>query len=158
MYKIYNNLCPVSYNFQVSHSETVAEYPEYNLPPLEVVNLDDTSTTSVVPVNDIYDLFNATRLSGFDSDVVDSIRSNIMQSSQFADAISKLSDEEIFDTIKPRNIQSPSQLVQWSKYLQSAINAKLDLAKQIDSSHSTVGDVESLTQVNNESTSQTKSE
>lgn len=158
MYKIYDNLCPDSYNFQVAHSESVSEYPEYNLPPLEVVNLDDTSTTSIVPVNDIYDLFNATRLSGFDSDVVDSIRSNIMQSSQFADAISKLSDEEIFETIKPRNIQSPSQLVQWSKYLQSAINAKIESAKQTDNSHSTVGDVESSTQLNNESTSQTKSD
>ncbi len=158
MYKIYQNLCPVSYTFQVSHSENVAEYPEYNLPPLEVVNLDDTSTTSVVPVNDIYDLFNATRLSGFDSDVIESIRSNIMQSSQFSDAISKLSDDEIFETIKPRNIQSPSQLVQWSKYLQSAINAKLESAKQSDTVQTNIDDVDSSAQVIDNSISQTKSE
>ncbi len=158
MYKIYHNLCPSSYNFQVAHSETVAEYPEYNLPPLEVVNLDDTSSTSVVPVNDIYDLFNASRLSGFDSDVIESIRSNIMQSSQFTDAISKLSDDEIFESIKPRNIQSPSQLVQWSKYLQSVINAKLESAKQTDSSQAINVDVESSSQVINESISQSKSE
>ncbi len=158
MYKIFDNLCPDSYDFQVAHSVAVAEYPEYNLPPLEVVNLDDTSSTSVVPVNDIYDLFNATRLSGFDSDVIESIRSNIMQSSQFTDAISKLSDEEIFETIKPRNIQSPSQLVQWSKYLQSAIEAKLESAKQSDSSQANIADVESSNQLNNESISQTKSE
>lgn len=158
MYRIYKNLCPESYNFQVSHSAITSEYPEYNLPPLEVVNLDDTSTTSVVPVNDIYDLFNATRLSGFDNDVIDSIRSNIMQSSQFADVISKLSDDEIFETIKPRNIQSPSQLVQWSKYLQSAINAKLESAKQSDNSQTIMLDVESSSQENNESISQTKPE
>lgn len=158
MYKTYKNLCPESYNFQVSHSETVAEYPEYNLPPLEVVNLDDTSSTSVVPVNDIYDLFNATRLSGFDDDIIQSIRSNIMQSSQFAEEISKLSDDEIFECIKPRNIQSPSQLVQWSKYLQSAINAKLESTKQSDSSQVDIVNEESSTQVINESTSQIKSE
>lgn len=158
MFKIYKNLCPVSYNFQVSQTEVVAQYPEYNLPPLEVVNLDDISSTSVVPVNDIYDLFNATRLGGFDSDVIDSIRSNIMQSSQFTDAISKLSDEEIFDVIKPRNLQSPSQLVQWSKYLQSAINAKLESAKQSDSTQANIVDDESSIHVNNNTTSQTKSE
>lgn len=158
MYRIYNNLCPESYNFQVSHSENVSEYPEYNLPPLEVVNLDDTSTTSVVPVNDIYDLFNASRLSGFDSDVVESIRSNIMQSSQFTDEISKLSDDEIFETIKPRNIQSPSQLVQWSKYLQSAINAKLESAKQAASLQADIVNDVTSTQENNESTSQSKTE
>lgn len=158
MYRIYKNLCPESYNFHVSHSENVSVYPEYNLPPLEVVNLDDTSTTSVVPVNDIYDLFNASRLSGFDNDVIQSIRSNIMQSSQFAEAISKLSDDEIFECIKPRNIQSPSQLVQWSKYLQSTINAKLESAKQSDSSQADIVNEESSTQVINESVSQTKSE
>lgn len=158
MFKIYNNLCPVSYNFQVSQTEVVAEYPEYNLPPLEVVNLDDTSSTSVVPVNDIYDLFNATRLGGFESDVIDSIRSNIMQSSQFTDAISKLSDDEIFEVIKPRNLQSPSQLVQWSKYLQASINAKLSSVSK-DSNTDVLSETNGVTsQENNSENSQTKSD
>lgn len=126
MYKKYDNLVPQDFEFHVSNSFELATYPEYNLPPLEVPNVDDPSTTSVVYVNDIYDLFNATRLGGFDNDIVESIRSNILASSPFADAISKLSDSEIMESIKPRNIQSPSQLVAWSKYLQSIIEERLE--------------------------------
>lgn len=126
MYKFYDDIVPRDFDFHVGNTEKVASYPEYNLPPLEVPNVDDSSTTSIVCVNDIYDLFNSTRLSGFDNDIIDSIRSNILASSPFADAISKLSDEEIMESIKPRNIQSPSQLVAWSKYVQSVIEERLE--------------------------------
>ena len=121
MFPIFNSKVPEHLDFKVQTTVKLAEYPEYNLPPLEVPNLDDPTTTSKVAVNEIYDLFNAQRLSGFDNDIVESIRSNILTSSPFADAISKLSDEEILDSIKPRNIQSPSQLLMWSKYIQSII-------------------------------------
>ncbi len=125
MYKFYDDIVPRDYDFHVGNSEKLTSYPEYNLPPLEVPNVDDPSTTTVVHVNDIYDLFNSTRLSGFDNDIVESIRSNILASSPFSDAISKLSDEEIMESIKPRNIQSPSQLVAWSKYVQAIIEERL---------------------------------
>lgn len=125
MYKKYINLSPSFLGGDVANSAIVAEYPEYNLPFLEVPNIDDNSKTSKVIVNEIYDLFNAQRLSGFDNDIVNSIRSNILQSSQFTDAISKLSDDEIIESIKPRNVQSPSQLVAWSKYIQSIIEERL---------------------------------
>ena len=125
MYKTYDDIVPREYDFHVGNTENVASYPEYNLPPLEVPNVDDPSTTTVVHVNDIYDLFNAQRLSGFDNDIVESIRTNIIASSPFADAISKLSDEEIMESIKPRNLQSPSQLVAWSKYIQAVIEDRL---------------------------------
>lgn len=125
MYKFYDDLVPREYDFHVGNTEMVASYPEYNLPPLEVPNVDDPSTTTVVYVNDIFDLFNSQRLSGFDNDIVESIRSNILSSSPFADAISKLSDDEIMESIKPRNIQSPSQLVAWSKYVQAVIEERL---------------------------------
>lgn len=126
MFKIFNDIVPHEYDFHVGNTEQVASYPEYNLPPLEVPNVDDPSKTTIVYVNDIYDLFNAQRLSGFDNDIIESIRSNILSSSPFADAISKLSDEEIMESIKPRNIQSPSQLVAWSKYVQCIIDERLE--------------------------------
>lgn len=125
MFKRYIDITPSSLGCDVANSAQVADYPEYNLPPLEVVNIDDNTKTSKVFVNEIYDLFNAQRLSGFDNDVIDSIRTNILQSSQFSEAISKLSDNEILESIKPRNIQSPSQLVAWSKYIQSIIEERL---------------------------------
>lgn len=125
MYNIYKDLTPTDFSGNVANSVELAEYPEYNLPTLEVPNIDDSTKTSKVIVNEIYDLFNAQRLSGFDNDVINSIRNNILQSSQFTDAISKLSDEEIIESIKPRNIQSPSQLVAWSKYIQSVIEERL---------------------------------
>lgn len=125
MFPIFEDIVPKELVYKVSNSSKVQEYPEYNLPLLEVPNLSDPSTTSVVAVNEIYDLFNASRLAGFDNDVIQSIRNNIMQSSQFSDAISKLSDDEIIESIKPRNIQSPSQLVQWSKYIQSVIEDRI---------------------------------
>lgn len=135
MFPIYDDLVPKDFVFKVSNSTPLQEYPEYNLPQLEVPNLSEPTTTSVVSVNEIYDLFNSSRLAGFDNDVIQSIRNNIMLSSQFSDAISKLSDEEIIESIKPRNIQSPSQLVQWSKYIQSVIEERI-MEHQINSQSS----------------------
>lgn len=128
MYNTFKDLVPTKLGCSVANSANVEEYPEYNLPPLEVVNIDDNSKTSKVIVNEIYDLFNGQRLSGFDNDIAESIRSNILQSSQFTEEISKLSDDEIIESIKPRNIQSPSQLVAWSKYIQGIIEERLQTA------------------------------
>lgn len=136
MFQTFKSIVPEHLNFQVQTSVKLAEYPEYNLPPLEVPNLNDTTTTSKVAVNEIYDLFNAQRLSGFDNDIVESIRSNILASSPFTEAISKLSDDEILESIKPRNIQSPSQLLMWSKYIQSTIEERLQIANDSDNTPS----------------------
>ncbi len=125
MYKKYDDLVPNELDFHVANSVPLSVYPEYNLPPLEVPNLSDPTTTSEVVVNEIFDLFNAKRLSGFENDIIESIRSNIMASSPFADAVSKLSDDEIMESIKPRNLQAPSQLMAWSKYIQSIIEERL---------------------------------
>ncbi len=130
MYKVFNNIVPSNYSYSVANSAIVSDYPEYNLPPLEVPNLDDPTTTSVVSVNEIYDLFNAQRLGGFDNDIIESIRSNILSSSPFADAISNLSDDEIMESIKPRNLQSPSQLMAWSKYIQSVIDERISVSRE----------------------------
>ena len=107
-------------------SNQVQHYLTDQLPPVSV--LDSDGNNLLIPVSDVYDLFNQDRLSGFSQDVIDTIRSNIMASSPYADEISKLSDAEIFDSIRPRQIQSPSELVQWSKYIQGKIEAKLSIA------------------------------
>ena len=56
-----------------------------------------------------------------------------MASSPYADAVSKLSDEEIMESIKPRNLQSPSQLMAWSKYIQSIIEDRI--SNETEESH-----------------------
>lgn len=96
----------------------VEQYPEYQVPPLQLPCLLDEKELVTIQTSEIFDLFNVERLGGMSSDIVASIRSNILQGSQFANAISKCSDDEIIETIKPRNLQSPSQLVLWSKHLQ----------------------------------------
>lgn len=130
MYKKFHDLVPNELDIHIANSVPLSEYPEYNLPPLEVPNISDPTTTSVVFVNEIFDLFNAQRLSGFDNDIVESIRSNIMASSPYADVVSNLSDEEIMESIKPRNLQSPSQLMAWSKYIQGLIEERLAIKSE----------------------------
>ena len=76
--------------------------------------------------NDAFDM----SLFGFDNDIIQSIRSNILSSSPFADAISQLPDDEIMESIKPRNLQSPSQLMAWSKYIQSVIEERINVPRE----------------------------
>lgn len=124
-----NNLVKINH-VSSSTSKPVTQYLTEQLPPVTVFDSDDNLL--VIPVNDVYDLFNQDRLSGFSQDVIDAIRSNIQASSPYADQITKLSDSEIFDSIRPRQIQSPSELVQWSKYIQAKLDARISdvLSKQ----------------------------
>lgn len=103
----------------------IEQYPEYQVPPLQLPCLNDEKELVTIKTSEIHDLFNVDRLGGMSPDVIASIRSNILQGSQFANAISKCSDEEIMETIKPRNLQSPSQLVLWSKHLQYLLEERL---------------------------------
>lgn len=103
----------------------IEQYPEYQVPPLQLPCVSDEKELVTIKTSEIYDLFNVDRLGGMSPDIIASIRSNILQGSQFADAISKCSDEEIMETIKPRNIQSPSQLVLWSKHLQFLMEERM---------------------------------
>lgn len=103
----------------------VEQYPEYQVPPLQLPCLLDEKELVTIQTSEIFDLFNVERLGGMSPDIVASIRSNILQGSQFANAISKCSDDEIMETIKPRNLQSPSQLVLWSKHLQYLLEERL---------------------------------
>lgn len=116
----------------------IEEYPEYNVPPLQLPCIDDPKELVTIHTSELYDLFNVERLGGMSSDVIASIRNNILQGSLFASEISKCSDEEIIETIKPRNLQSPSQLVLWSKHLQFLLEERLKQSSNVDADNSNV--------------------
>lgn len=98
----------------------VVLYPENQLEPIVV--LSDFGDCLVM-TSDLYDLFNQQRIANFGADVVrDFIARNYPVSSSVSEQISKMSDEEIMNSIKPRNIQSYSELILWSKYLQQQID------------------------------------
>ncbi len=129
MYTLYKFDNSSSSEVVVCHSiddVNIEQYPEYQVPPLQLPCLTDEKELVTIKTSEIYDLFNVERLGGMSSDIVASIRSNILQGSQFANAISNCTDEEIMETIKPRNLQSPSQLVLWSKHLQYLLEERLN--------------------------------
>lgn len=105
----------------------VTLYPENRLEPI-VVKSDFGDC--LVHTSDLYDLFNQQRIANFGADVVrDFIARNYPISSSISEHISKMSDKEIMESIKPRNIQSYSELMLWSKYLNSKIEERLDSVK-----------------------------
>ncbi len=108
-----------SHDLNVEGSRSLVIYPENKLPDITVVS--DFGDCLVV-TSDVYDLFNQQRISNLGADVVrDFIARNYPVSSQVSDAISKMSDDDIMASIKPRNIQSYSELMEWSKYLNTQI-------------------------------------
>lgn len=115
-----------SHNDEI-RGKDVMIYPENKLTPIMVTS--DFGDCEVV-TSDLYDLFNQNRIQNLGIDVVrDFIARNYPSSSQVSEAISKMSDEEIMASIKPRNIQSYTELMLWSKYLNSQIEDKLNKSK-----------------------------
>ena len=114
----------------------VVIYPENKLPDLVVTSEFGDCT---VVCSDLYDLFNQQRISNLGADVVrDFIARNYPTSSAISDQISKMSDSEIMDSIKPRNVQSYSELLQWSKYLNMRIeNGLKSLEPEPEPEHTT---------------------
>lgn len=107
-----------SHNTEIQGNQVVL-YPENQLPVVIVTS--DYGDCEVV-TSDIYDLFNQQRIANLGPDVIrDFIARNYPASSPISDEISKMSDTEIMDSIKPRNIQSYSELLSWSKYLNQRI-------------------------------------
>ena len=112
-----------SHNSEIIGNQVVL-YPENKLPDLVVTSEFGDCT---VVCSDLYDLFNQQRISNLGVDVVrDFIARNYPTSSAISDQISKMSDADIMDSIKPRNIQSYSELMQWSKYLEMRIEKGLN--------------------------------
>lgn len=102
----------------------VVIYPENKLPDLVVTSEFGDCT---VVCSDLYDLFNQQRISNLGADVVrDFISRNYPTSSAISEQISKMSDADIMDAIKPRNVQSYSELMTWSKYLEMRIDQGLN--------------------------------
>lgn len=112
-----------SHNNEIVGNQVVL-YPENKLPDLVVTSEFGDCT---VVCSDLYDLFNQQRISNLGADVIrDFIARNYPTSSAISDQISKMSDADIMDSIKPRNIQSYSELMQWSKYLEMRIENGLN--------------------------------
>lgn len=94
-------------------SVQVELYPEHQLPTVYVQS--DFGDCEVV-VSDIYDLFSQERINNLGPDMVrDFIARNYPTSSAVSDAVSKMSDSEIINSIRSRHIQQPSELLAWSK-------------------------------------------
>ncbi len=108
-----------SHDLEAEGSRPLVLYPENKLPDITVVS---EFGDCLVVTSDVYDLFNQQRISNLGADVVrDFIARNYPLSSQVSDAISKMSDDDIMASIKPRNIQSYSELMEWSMYLNDQI-------------------------------------
>ena len=102
----------------------VVLYPENQLP---VVNVTSDFGDCEVVTSDIYDLFNQQRIANLGPDVIrDFISRNYPVTSPISEQVSKMSDAEIMDSIKPRNVQSYSELLSWSKYLNERIENGLN--------------------------------
>lgn len=121
MFKFNPNYSERSYfTYTEIKGKDVVIYPENQLEPI-VVSSDFGDC--LVMTSDLYDLFNQQRIANFGADVVrDFISRNYPINSIVSEQISKMSDEEIMSSIKPRNIQSYSELMLWSKYLQQQID------------------------------------
>lgn len=92
-----------SHNTDIQGIQVVL-YPENMLPTINV--LSDFGDCEVV-TSDIYDLFNQQRISNLGPDVIrDFIARNYPLSSPISEEISHMSDDQIMDSIKPRNVQS----------------------------------------------------
>lgn len=81
---------------------------------------------SVRITSDVYMLFNQQRLDRMTSNALIDHFNNLSQSSpSFSQLKSKLSDEQLIKFIKMRYIQSPSELLQWSQYLNALAEGEL---------------------------------
>lgn len=114
-----------SHDLEAEGSRELVLYPENKLPDITVVS---EFGDCLVVTSDVFDLFNQQRISNLGADVArDFIARNYPESSQVSDAISKMSDDAIMASIKPRNIQSYSELMEWSKYLNAQIEKGLSV-------------------------------
>lgn len=76
--------------------------------------------------SDIYMLFNAQRLDRMSRDrILQHFKDLIVNNSSLAALKSKLSDDQLISIVKSRYIQSPSELLSWSMYLNSLADEQL---------------------------------
>lgn len=125
-------------SFESDNVSKLETYPEYLLPP--VTTFSD-GLEIVHYVSDVYDLLNQERLNNLGRDTLEEYLSrNLPLSSELSDEISKLSDEDILKSIKPRNIQSADELRGWIDYLQDSIDDALSTSSPSSSNSPTPSD------------------
>lgn len=99
-------------------------YPENSLP--EVTRINEDGQEVIIHTSDVYNLSNQERFAGVAQNIVDSIRSNIIASgSQYQSILDGLSDEELMSAVKPRSLQSPSELMEYSKRVMNYLDSRL---------------------------------
>lgn len=104
-------------------SVKVEEYPEDQLPKIYV---DGKYGDIEVVTSDVYDLFSQQRIENLGPDVVrDFLSRNLPKTSTVSDIISKMSDNEIVNSIKSKHIQHPSELLRWSHLVVAEIDSAL---------------------------------
>lgn len=115
----------IEYTLEPAFCESpVVIYPEYSLP--EVTRIDKDGNEIVIFTGEVYNLFNQERFAGVAQNIVDSIRSNILASgSQYQSILDGLSDDELMAAIKPRSLQSPSELMEYSKRVMAYLDSRL---------------------------------
>lgn len=141
MFKINTNYDCISLGDEVVQkpSVLVEEYPENNLPKIYV---DGKFGDIEVVTSDIYDLFSQQRLENLGPDVVrDFLARNLPKSSNASDIISKMSDDEIINSIKSKHIQQPSELLRWSRFVVQEIDDAVS-SSLVDDSSSVTDNVE----------------
>lgn len=123
MFKVPNPIESVA--FMVAGISRLEQYPEYNLPNVTRINQDGKE--EIIFTSDVYNLFNQERFAGIAQNIVDSIRSNILASgSQYQSVLDGLSDEELMSAIKPRSLQSPSELMDYSKRVMAYLDSRMN--------------------------------
>lgn len=125
MFKVNPNFKAIDLSCGVSQSPSVQveEYPENQLPKIYV---DGKFGDIEVVTSDVYDLFSQQRIENLGPDVIrDFLSRNLPKSSTASDIISKMSDEEIVNSIKSKHIQQPSELLRWSRLVVAEIDSAL---------------------------------
>ena len=111
-------------NSDIQQNVAVTIYPEDTLTPPSTLDEDGNQVTFIV--NDVYDFFNQQRIEQLGADGIrDFLSRHYPSSSAISDYVSRLSDEELLESVKPRNIQSPSELMSWSRWLNSQIDSRI---------------------------------
>lgn len=127
--------------------QQVVFYPENKLP--DVVVTSEFGDCTVI-CSDLYDLFNQQRIANLGADVVrEFIARNYPISSSISQQISRMSDSAIMDSIKPRNIQSYSELMMWSKYLQRQINNAVEVKETSETSEEVSKEISESSDIDN---------
>lgn len=86
----------------------------------------DSENVSIRIHDDVYMLFNQDRLDRMTKEaLITYINGNIQNSDSLRSLRSKMSDSQLLKFIKSRYIQAPSDLQQWSKYLEMMADSEL---------------------------------